>query len=705
MKMSTSFLSVILFFITSAAAFPIYNLPPTAIGSLAGFLFAAEDVASSDTARMGAFGGATVQFGFLSGSAGEGLTFSAQVSRAGVLTDAIGVSFATSDGTATGGAACTAGVDYITTSGTLSWAAGDPAFKAFNVVLCDDSAVESGETINLTLSNPTGGATLGTPTSVVVTITDNDSQIQFSSATYSQSETGPTATMTVVRTGTTVGFGATVNYATVAGGTAIGGASCGAGVDYINASGPLTFTNTGPGNTSQTFTISICDDALSEPSETVNLQLSSPGPGANITLGSQSAAAMTILDNEADTTAPVITYTPIPANSFNPTLNATITDTVGVTGATIFWSINGGAFASAGCSLSGGNAQSGTWSCQITGMVNPNAVKYYLTATDAALNTSTNPTGGATTPNLFTFGAATVPAGTYNNMSLGNGVSLGGNVDILGSLSLSGIVNGGASKLTLECAATVSGGGEGSYVVGNMEKFFCGAATFTYNVGAPFGAPPVAPEETTAEPEGAVSNYSPLTVTITGGTVGSSLTVGVTDGFMGGAMQTNAISRFWTLTENGDLTANLTGTYRNEDVVGTETSYKVLRRTGGTTLYYAGGTVNAATNTFSAPGVSDFSQWTAGTLVPTAASATISGRAVGSSGRGLANVTVSASNIQGNVVSFARTNSFGYFTLYDIPAGADYVVSAASKRYRFDPSSFVVSLEDNVTGISFVAKE
>src|SRR5436189_261339 len=180
MKMSTSFLSVILFFITSAAAFPIYNLPPTAIGSLAGFLFAAEDVASSDTARMGAFGGATVQFGFLSGSASMGLTFSAQVSRAGVLTAAMGVSVAASHAT---------------------------------------------------------------------------------------------ATMTVVRTGTTVGFGATVNYATVAGGTAIGGASCGAGVDYINASGPLTFTNTGPGNTSQTFTISICDDALSEPSETVNLQL------------------------------------------------------------------------------------------------------------------------------------------------------------------------------------------------------------------------------------------------------------------------------------------------------------------------------------------------------------------------------------------------------------------------------------------------
>jgi hypothetical protein len=247
----------------------------------------------------------SVQFGFLSGSAGEGLTFSAQVSRQGALGNAIGVSFATSDGTATGGAACTAGVDYINTSGTLSWAANDAAFKAFNVVLCDDSVIESGETINLTLSNPTGGAGLGVPSSIVLTITDNDSQIQFSSATYSQSETGPTATITATRTGTTLGFGATVNYATVAGGTATGGGACGAGIDFVNTSGTLTFTNTGAGNTTQTFTVPICDDALAESSETINLQLSMPGPGANITLGSPSTATLTITDND---TAPTVQF-------------------------------------------------------------------------------------------------------------------------------------------------------------------------------------------------------------------------------------------------------------------------------------------------------------------------------------------------------------------------------------------------------------
>jgi hypothetical protein len=646
----------------------------------------------------------TVQFGFLSGSAGEGLTFSAQVSRTGALGNAIGVSFATSDGTATGGAACTAGVDYITTSGTLSWAANDPAFKAFNVVLCDDSVIESGETINLTLSSPTGGATLGSTSSVVLTITDNDSTVQFSSATYSQSETGPTATITVTRTGTTTGFGATVNYATVAGGTATGGASCGGSVDYVNTSGTLTFTNTGAGNTTQTFTIPICDDALTEPGETVNLQLSTPGPGANITLGSPSTATLTINDNDADTTAPVITYTMIPVNSFNPTLNATITDAVGVTGATIFWKINGGSFTSAGCSLSGGTAQNGTWSCLITGMTNPNAVSYYVTATDAAMNTAANPTGGATSPNLFTFGAATVPAGTYNSVSLGNGVSLGGNVDILSSLNLNGVVNTGANKLTLECPAIVTGGGEFSYVVGNLEKLFCGAGSFTYNVGAAFaGPPPVAPEDTNLAPEGSVSNYSPLTVNILGGTTGSSLTVSATDGFMDGAVQVNSISRYWTLTENGDLTANLAFTYRNEDVVGTESSYKVIKREGGMTSDYPGGTVNAATNTFNAPGVSDFSQWSAGTAVPTAANAEISGRLVTANGEGIRNATVM---LMGGTLTqpiYVQTGTFGSYTFRNLPVGQTYLITVISKRYTFANPTRVINLVDSATDEDFVA--
>jgi hypothetical protein len=86
------------------------------------------------------------------------------------------VQYATSNGTATGGAACTANVDYISTNGTLTFNPGETA-KTFNVTLCPDSLVEANETVNLTLSNPTGG-TLGTPSTAVLTINDTANEFR-----------------------------------------------------------------------------------------------------------------------------------------------------------------------------------------------------------------------------------------------------------------------------------------------------------------------------------------------------------------------------------------------------------------------------------------------------------------------------------------------------------------------------------------------
>lgn len=78
------------------------------------------------------------------------------------------VKFATSDGTAL------AGSDYTATNGTLSWADGDAANKTIAVALVDDSVVEQSETVNITLSNVSGAVTLGSPSSAVLTIFDDD---------------------------------------------------------------------------------------------------------------------------------------------------------------------------------------------------------------------------------------------------------------------------------------------------------------------------------------------------------------------------------------------------------------------------------------------------------------------------------------------------------------------------------------------------
>ena len=85
----------------------------------------------------------------------------------------------------------------------------------------------------MTLFNPTGGATLGTPSNAVVTIVDNDSVIAFSTATYSVIENAGVARITVTRMG-----GAT-DFASVGFFTADGTATT--GLDYAGVSGTVTF--------------------------------------------------------------------------------------------------------------------------------------------------------------------------------------------------------------------------------------------------------------------------------------------------------------------------------------------------------------------------------------------------------------------------------------------------------------------------------
>ncbi|GDY21366.1 hypothetical protein LBMAG56_27130 [Verrucomicrobiota bacterium] len=111
----------------------------------------------------------TLQFSAATYSVAENAgTATITVTRTGGATGAVGVSFATANGTAT------AGSDYTGASSSLNWAAGDAAAKTFAVTITNDTAVEGAETVNLSLSAPTGGATLGSPATATLTIVDDD---------------------------------------------------------------------------------------------------------------------------------------------------------------------------------------------------------------------------------------------------------------------------------------------------------------------------------------------------------------------------------------------------------------------------------------------------------------------------------------------------------------------------------------------------
>src|SRR5262249_39947033 len=143
-----------------------------------------------------------------------------------------------------------AGTDYVATSGTLTFGPGISK-QTFSVQLKDNRIVDGNRTVNLTLSNPGGGALLGTPAAAVLTIVDNDTagNVRFSKPSYSVRVSAGTVTITVTRSGGSAGR-VTVNYMTN-GGTAV------AGVDYVATFGTLGF---GPGVNSQTFTITLINN-------------------------------------------------------------------------------------------------------------------------------------------------------------------------------------------------------------------------------------------------------------------------------------------------------------------------------------------------------------------------------------------------------------------------------------------------------------
>ena len=191
------------------------------------------------------------------------------------------VDYATEAGTAT------AGADYETTNGTLTFSNGVRQ-QTFVVPILPDADDEPLETFTVRLDNPTGGATLVAPTQAVATIVDDDGpgELAFAAAQYAEQENNGVAAIAVERRYGRDGE-VSVRWRTQAGTATAGG-------DYVEATGTVTFAD---GSAQEFFEVQLLDDAAQEGSETVQLFLEDPAGGA--TLGLPTNAWLTIQDDEA----------------------------------------------------------------------------------------------------------------------------------------------------------------------------------------------------------------------------------------------------------------------------------------------------------------------------------------------------------------------------------------------------------------------
>jgi hypothetical protein len=161
--------------------------------------------------------------------------------------------------------------------------------KTVAVTLNNDIVVELNETVIITLGAPTN-AVLGTQAIHTLTIQDNDvPTVQFAAVTSSARENAGTVNILVTLSAASP-MTVTVPYATT--GTAT------LGTDYtIAPASPLSFQ---PSELSKTVAVTISNDTLVEPNETVMVILGTPANGA---VGAQFTCTLVIVDDDSPSAA------------------------------------------------------------------------------------------------------------------------------------------------------------------------------------------------------------------------------------------------------------------------------------------------------------------------------------------------------------------------------------------------------------------
>lgn len=267
------------------------------------------------------------------------------VKRIGGSSGQVSVAYATSNGSAV------APMDYTATVGTLVFAEGETS-RTFVVPVVDDFLLDGNKTLNLSLSNPEGGAVIPNYPFSTLTILDNEIAaagiIQFSVTNATIAEGAGKASITLTRSS---GSSGVVSAALrVAYGSAV------INFDYLDPTTTVTFN---PGETTRTLVVPIVNDSLDEPNETLMLYLSDTTGGAS--LGPKRNCLLTITDDDAGGTIQFNSRT-VSVNETSPVVNLRVNRTGGIaSGVTVdYAAFNGSALNELDYSLSAGKLSFGS---------------------------------------------------------------------------------------------------------------------------------------------------------------------------------------------------------------------------------------------------------------------------------------------------------------------------------------------------------
>ncbi len=199
-----------------------------------------------------------------------------------ILSNTVGVTFTTSNGTAV------AGLEYGSVSQPAVFSAQSNVFVYIPVYAQPNAGPAT--TVLLTLSNPSNGATIGGAAQEILTILNGIESFTFTNSPYTVGESNGTITLQIVRNGP-MANAASVNYNTFSPpNTTEAEGYAQPNVDYVPASGTLNFA---PNETFTTIPITIIQGNAVNGPLTFQVLLSAPLP-LGVQVGPTSVASVTI---------------------------------------------------------------------------------------------------------------------------------------------------------------------------------------------------------------------------------------------------------------------------------------------------------------------------------------------------------------------------------------------------------------------------